>query len=189
MIDRRDFMHTLAAAPLLAAALPAAAVAATPPADNDGRRDFDFFFGKWRVQNSRLAKRLAGSNDWQEFEARVECWRTIDNCNVDTFVAEKYWDGKRHEGMTVRVFNPATRLWSIYWADIRRGVLDPPVVGRWEGKQATFIGDDEHEGRPVRCRFLWKQIDANHASWEQALSADGEKTWETNWRMKHTRIG
>jgi hypothetical protein len=190
MLNRRDFVQGLAAAPLLLGAVAnAAPKGAKPMTENDGRRDFDFFFGKWRVQNWRLAKRLAGSTDWREFEARVECYRTIDNCNIDTYIADPYWDGKRHEGMTVRVFNPHTKLWSIYWADFRAGVLGTPVLGRWEGKQATFIGDDEHEGRPIRCRFLWKNLDANNASWEQAFSVDGEKTWETNWRMKHTRIG
>lgn len=159
------------------------------PIENDGRHDFDFFHGKWRVQNWRLAKRLAGSTEWQEFEAICECWKTISNCNVDTFLIEKYWDGKRHEGMSVRVFNPETRLWSIYWADSRRGVLEPQVVGKWDGNQGVFIGDDTFEGKPIRCRFSWKRIDKDHVSWEQAFSADGEKTWETNWRMKHTRIG
>jgi hypothetical protein len=155
---------------------------------NDGRRDFDFLHGRWRIHNWRLARRLAGCDEWLEFEALGECWPTIDNANVDRFVAERSWDGRRHEGMSVRVFNPETRLWAIYWADSRIGVLEPPVLGRWEGHEARFAGDDRFEGRPIRCRFQWRRLDADTATWEQAFSVDGEKTWETNWRMRHTRI-
>ena len=31
--------------------------------------DFDFWMGTWTVQNRRLRERLAGSDEWEEFEA------------------------------------------------------------------------------------------------------------------------
>jgi hypothetical protein len=31
--------------------------------------DFDFWPGKWTIHNRRLRKRLAGSDEWKEFEA------------------------------------------------------------------------------------------------------------------------
>ena len=34
-------------------------------------RDFDFWMGKWNVRNRRLAQRLAGSDEWDEFESKV----------------------------------------------------------------------------------------------------------------------
>ena len=33
----------------------------------DGSHDFDFIYGKWRMPNHRLKKRLAGSHDWVDF--------------------------------------------------------------------------------------------------------------------------
>ena len=33
--------------------------------------DFDFWMGKWNVRNRRLAQRLAGSDEWDEFEGKV----------------------------------------------------------------------------------------------------------------------
>ena len=36
--------------------------------EQDGRADFDFFVGRWKVHNRRLRERLKGSTDWEEFE-------------------------------------------------------------------------------------------------------------------------
>jgi hypothetical protein len=33
----------------------------------DGSHDFDFIYGKWRMPNHRLKKRLAGSHEWADF--------------------------------------------------------------------------------------------------------------------------
>ena len=30
--------------------------------------DFDFWMGSWKVHNRRLVGRLAGSDEWEEFE-------------------------------------------------------------------------------------------------------------------------
>ena len=39
----------------------------------------------------------------------------------------------------------------------------------------------------MRVRFLWKHDPPRTARWEQAFSADGGATWETNWIMRFTR--
>lgn len=39
----------------------------------------------------------------------------------------------------------------------------------------------------MRVRYVWSQITANSAHWEQALSADGGATWQTNWIMEFRR--
>ena len=50
-------------------------------------------------------------------------------------------------GMSFRFFDPATRQWSIYWADSRRcGVLDPPVFGSFSGDVGVFDGDGHVRG-------------------------------------------
>ena len=59
----------------------------------------------------------------------------------------------------VRVFDPATRLWAIYWADSRfPGPLDPPVVGSFDGDVGTFEGPDTFAGRPVLVRYTWSGV-------------------------------
>ena len=62
------------------------------------------------------------------------------------------------------------------------------MVGRFIGGVGEFYGDDTVDGKTVQCRFLWTRPTADSARWEQALSDDGGKTWETNWIMSFTRI-
>lgn len=62
------------------------------------------------------------------------------------------------------------------------------MTGRFEDGVGTFYGHDSHHGRPVRVRFLWSDIAADSAHWQQAFSTDEGATWETNWHMWMTRI-
>jgi hypothetical protein len=94
----------------------------------------------------------------------------------------------RYRGVGLRYFNADSGKWRIHWVDSRAPGIDPGVVGGFEGGVGTFIGDDSHEGRPVRARYIWSKITPTSAHWEQAFSVDGEKTWETNWRMEFTRV-
>jgi hypothetical protein len=90
-------------------------------------------------------------------------------------------------GFTLRTFDLARGLWSIYWVSSTRGVLEPPVVGRFENGRGVFEGDDTDEGRATRVRFVWDAITPDSARWRQAFSDDGGLTWETNWVMVFTR--
>ncbi len=153
----------------------------------DGRHDFDFYHGHWKIQNRRLEKRLVGNSNWQEFAAIQSCRPVIGGLgNLDQF-SSIFPDGQPIEGMTLRVFNPQTKLWSIYWLDNRGCELQPPVVGRFENGRGTFYGEDVFNGKPIKVVFYWYDITPNSATWEQAFSEDDGVTWETNWQMFMTR--
>jgi hypothetical protein len=177
-----------AAPPSAPATAPAstAPTAPTAPEARKGARDFDFFLGEWKTHNRRLKERLKGSHEWEEFEATDSVIPILDGLgDFDQYKA--IFHGKKLEGMTLRLFNPATGEWSLYWASSRTGVLESPMVGHFTGGRGEFYADDELDGKKIRVRFLWTDITANSAHWEQAFSADGEKTWETNWIMDMTR--
>jgi hypothetical protein len=148
--------------------------------------NFDFLFGRWRIDNERLKERLVGSNDWERFEASGECRPVLGGVgNVDSF--DTTWNGG-FRGMTLRLLNLDTRQWSIYWASNRSGVLEPPVVGAFESGVGRFFGRDTHKGIPVLARFIWSEITPTSAHWQQAFSTDEGKTWETNWHMRMSRV-
>lgn len=150
-----------------------------------GARDFDFWTGHWRIHNRRLRERLKGSTDWDEFEATGVTRPILNGLgNQDEFHTD-FWPG--FVGMSFRFFDPKTQLWSIYWADSRRGILDPPVVGSFANGTGVFEGGDTFEGRPIRVRFTWSRTLTPNPRWEQAFSDDGGKAWETNWTMDMAR--
>ena len=101
--------------------------------------------------------------------------------NIDNFLAT--FDGIPFEGMTVRLFNPKTKLWSIYWADSNEGKLDPPVVGSFENNVGHFFSKDTFDGKTIMTVYRWDARDPNKPVWSQATSVDGGKTWEWNWFM------
>lgn len=149
--------------------------------------DFDFFIGDWRVRHRRLKQRLAGCAEWDEFDG-TSCARSLlgGTGNIDDNVLAMP-DGA-YRAITLRSFDAATRLWSIWWLDGRRPHrLDTPVVGRFENGTGLFYADDVLDGMPIVVRFMWSSIDANTAHWEQAFSDDGGETWETNWTMDFAR--
>ncbi len=150
--------------------------------------DFDFFMGIWTCRHRYLRRRLARCSDWIEFDGSCAARRILDGYgNMDE--ADIALPGDRYRGMSLRTYDPDRDRWSIYWLDSRRpGFLFPPVVGGFDKGIGTFYGDDEHDGRAIRVRFLWSRITPQSARWEQAFSLDEGNSWETNWTMDFTRM-
>jgi hypothetical protein len=149
-------------------------------------RDFDFLIGDWSVQHRRLRRRLVDDTGWDEFTSSASARKILGGLGNFDEIAIPLPSGA-YLGATLRLFNPATRLWSIYWIDSRHPVLDPPMVGQFSEGRGLFYGDDRLDGRPVRVRFIWTPVTAQSCRWEQAFSADEGRTWETNWTMSFTR--
>jgi len=153
----------------------------------DGREDFDFFIGRWRVSHHRLVGRLIGSTHWQDFGGTTETRKILSGLgNMDENVLEL--PAGTYEAVTVRLFDPVRAVWTISWIDARQTAIDPPMIGRFIDGAGEFFGDDMLDGRAIRVRFRWFVDDADHCRWEQAFSDDGETSWETNWTMAFERV-
>jgi hypothetical protein len=153
---------------------------------HDPQTDFDFFIGNWKVRNRKLKQRLKGSDSWEEFEGRIVVRKIWGGAaNIDEFDAES--PSGRIQGVSLRLYNPKSQQWSIYWANRANGVLDTPMIGGFKDGRGEFYDQEMFEGRSIYVRFIWSNITADSARWEQAFSPDGGKTWETNWVMEFTR--
>jgi len=149
---------------------------------NSSKNDFDFFEGKWSLHNKKLKTRLNNCTEWKEFESTQEMYKVLNGIgNIDNYLAT--FDGVPFEGMTVRLFNPKTRLWSIYWADSNEGILQPPVVGSFENNVGHFFTKDTFNDRKILIVFRWDVRNKQNPVWNQAFSEDNGKTWEWNWYM------
>jgi len=149
------------------------------PSATSSRHDFDYLVGNWKLKNRKLKSRLTGSTEWIDFESRVEMHPILDGLgNIDKYTENSA--GKPYEGVALRLFDPKTRLWSIYWADGNTGRLDPPVVGSFENKVGHFFARDTYKGRNIIVVFRWDVRNPQLPIWSQAFSADEGKTWEWN---------
>jgi hypothetical protein len=156
--------------------------------DHPGAHDFDFIHGKWTIANRFLKSRLAGSDEWEEFEATQICTPVLRGIgNLSDFTPD--WPSHpEYIAHALRFFDLTTDEWAIYWIDNVTGILQPPVHGRIHDGFGEFFGNDTEGGVPVQVRFRWSQITEVSAFWEQAFSADDGATWETNWTMEFTRV-
>lgn len=149
--------------------------------------DFRFLSGHFSVRHQRLAQRLAGSEDWTTFETELWGYPVMGGA---AFVDEMYGglpDGD-FWGLTLRLHDPRTDEWSLYWADTWRPELCPPLKGSFRDGRGEFFGEQIENGVRILARFRWTDMSEEGARWEQAFSADDGSTWETNWTMRFERL-
>jgi hypothetical protein len=193
-LDHRYFvgLYLTAAFILISAAFAlaqtdAAAKSATQSAERDGQHDFDFEIGSWKIHLKRRLNPLTGSDKWVDFDG--------------TSVTRKLWDGRSQieefetdgagghiEGLTLRLYNPQSHQWRLYWANSKTGILDPPQVGQFKDGQGEFYAQDVLNGKAILIRFIWSKTDTSVPHFEQSFSDDGGKTWEVNWITDQTRV-
>lgn len=174
--------------PLPAQSSANAPAASAAPGARDGSHDFEFELGSWKIHLKRLLHPLTGANEWVEFDG--------------TSVTRKLWNGRAEieefetdgaaghiEGMTLRLYNPESHQWSLYWANSKAGTMaGPPNVGEFKNGVGEFYCWDTFNGRMILIRYQWSNITANSAHFEQSFSDDGGKTWEVNWITDQTRV-
>jgi hypothetical protein len=152
----------------------------------DGQHDFDFEIGTWNTRLSRLQKPLTGSTTWLEY--------------VGTTVVRKVWDGRanlveldvegpvgRFEGLSLRLYNPQARQWSLNFSSSKGGTLAEPAIGEFRNGRGEFYSQEEFNGRSILVRFVISVITSDSCRFEQSFSDDGGKTWEVNWIAVDTR--
>lgn len=158
-----------------------------PQAERDGQHDFDFEIGTWKTHLSRRLHPLTGSNTWVDYEG--------------TTTVRKVWDGRANlveleadgpaghiEAVSLRLYNPQSRQWSLNFANSAGGSLSPPTIGDFKNGRGEFYDQETLNGRAILVRFVISDITANSCRFEQAFSDDGGKTWELNWVATDTRV-
>jgi hypothetical protein len=150
--------------------------------------DYDFIIGQHRVLHKKLAERLKNSSSWMDVKGSKVTEKILGGIgNIEQhFLTDNA--GAPVEAIAVRIFNPATRLWSLYWADSKNGTLDPPLVGSFEGNLGTFFGRDSVDGQEVLVQFQYDRSDPEKPIWGQAFSDDNGNSWEWNWFMFYEKI-
>jgi hypothetical protein len=146
---------------------------------------FDFLVGMWDTTQRKMVKPLSDSAEWETATGTLTSSRMFDGAaNVDELDLPAFG----FKGISLRLLNPVTQKWSIYWVNSRNGELAlPPVVGRFVDGVGDFFSDEDWHGQAIRVRYRWSDITGTSARWEQAFSTDGGTTWETNWIAEFSR--
>ena len=145
----------------------------------DGQHDFDFHFGTWKTHLWRLQQPLTGSNSWVEYEGMT--------------VVRKVWNGRANlveldvngsagplQLLSLRLYNPESRQWSLNSASSKSGALGQPMIGEFKNGRGEFFDQETLDGRAIFVRFVISQTTPDSYRFEQAFSEDG-KSWEVNW--------
>lgn len=173
-----------ACTPSPAAAIPSPGGAT---AGGDGQHDFDFEIGTWKTHLKRLQRPLTGSQSWVELDG--------------TSVIRNVWDGRANlveldvagpsghiVGLSLRLYNPEARTWSLNFASASTGTLSVPTIGRFANGRGEFFDHEELGGRQILVRNVFSEITETSYRFEQAFSPDEGKTWEVNWIAIDTRV-
>ena len=171
-------------------ALLIASIALNPfqtPAQRDGQHDFDFEIGTWKTHLRRLQRPLTGSTTWVEYEGTSVVREVLDG-RANLVELKVAGPAGRIEGLSLRLYNPEKRQWSLNFANINSGELTTPSIGEFKDGRGEFYNDDTLNGRSIRVRFVITKITNDSYRFEQSFSADGGKTWEPNWIAMDTRI-
>ena len=153
----------------------------------DGSRDFDWAIGTWKTQLKRRLKPLTGSDTWVEY--------------TGTTLVRKVWGGKANlvelnvqgpsgkiEGLSLRLYNPGSKQWSLNFANSSGGTLFLPTIGSFKNGRGEFYNQETLDGRSIFVRFVMWCSKPDVCHFEQAFSNDGGKNWEVNWIASDTRV-
>lgn len=168
-----------AGGPVIARSAPAASSAETT---HDGRHDFDFEIGEWATDVRVLRNPLSGKPPvWAAYRGTSHV-RSLMDGRANSVELSVAGPAGKIEGISLRLYDPAARRWSLNFASLADGVMTPPVVGGFgtDGR-GVFYGEDRLGNRAIRVRFVILQVSVDEARFEQAFSADDGATWEVNW--------
>lgn len=173
------------------AGLPTAVAAQSPlttASQHNGQQDFDWEVGRWATNVRILRNPLSGEKpDWAEYRGTSNIVPVAGGrANIVELSVES--PTGKIEGVSLRLYNPAARQWSLNFASFRNGLLTEPVFGGFDGRgRGTFIGKDMLDGKAILVRFVVIRQGRDKARFEQAYSVDGGATWELNWIAEDVR--
>jgi hypothetical protein len=153
----------------------------------DGQHDFDFEIGVWKTHLKRLMHPLAGSTTWVELEGTTVV-RKVWNGRANLAELEADGPGGHLQVLSLRLYDPQARQWSLNTANSKTGTLSQPTIGEFRNGRGEFFDQERFNGRTILVRNVWSDITADSCRFEQAFSDDGGKTWEVNWIAVDTRV-
>jgi hypothetical protein len=170
----------------LSAGLAAPKAGGRPGAPRDGSHDFDFEIGRWKTHLRRRLHPLTGSTTWVEYDGTTVV-RPVWNGRANLVELEAEGSSGRIEALSLRLYDPNSRRWSLNFANAAAGAMSVPTIGEFRNGRGEFSDRETLDGRAILVRFVITRDGPDSCRFEQAFSGDGGKTWELNWIATDTR--
>jgi hypothetical protein len=126
---------------------------------------------------------------WVEYDGICNDKKLLDtNANFEQFEVQASGTHQLFRGQALRMYNPASRQWSIYGLDLDKAELDlPPLIDEFTGKRGEFFDSEMRNGRMVQVRYVRSDLTPKSARMEQSFSPDGGNDWAVNWIVDLSR--
>ena len=162
------------------------AMAADSPPPRDGSHDFDFDLGIWKTDITRHPHPLTHPEETIQMAGTVS--------------VRKLWDGRAQveeievdgpnghwQGMTVFLYDPTARQWSMNFSNSSVGKFNAPMIGEFANGRGELYLQDSFEGRSILVRATWSDLTPTTHSYEESFSTDGGRTWHVSFTAQKTR--
>jgi hypothetical protein len=180
-------MTAFALITLSAIASPVAQATTTETPAREGAHDFDFDLGSWRTEIVRRVHPLSGSDETKRLSGIVmvrPLWKgkaQVEEIEADG--ANGHW-----EGLTVFLYDPGARQWSMNFTNSATGRFTAPMVGGFRAGRGELIGSDTLDGRAILVRAVWSDITLTSHTYQESYSDDGGHSWQIAFTAHKTKI-
>jgi hypothetical protein len=152
-----------------------------------GEHDFDFEIGLWKTHIARLVHPLSGSTTWVEYDG-TSFVRKVWNGRANLLELQVTGPAGHIEALSLRLYSPGARQWSLNFSNSAVGMLGQPTVGEFHDGRGEFYDQEAFDGRVILVRFVVSDIKPDSCHFEQSFSSDGGRSWEVNWIATDTRL-
>lgn len=166
---------------------PIAQARAADTQPRDGARDFDFDLGTWRTEIVRRVHPFGGSEETLRLHGTVAV-RPLWNGKAQVEEIEADGSGGHWEGMTVFLYDPVARQWSMNFTNSAVGRFTVPMIGSFRNGRGELVGSDTLDGRAILVRAVWSDIAPTSHTYQESYSDDGGRTWQVAFTAHKTKI-
>lgn len=172
---------------LLPAILCGVLLSTAATAAEEQQHAFDFHFGTWRTHILNRTSTSSGATRWVKM--------------TGTVIDQPLWGGKANiekieasgaaghfQGVTLFLYDRRTGQWSQQFASSSDGVMQEPDYGDFKNGRGVFYGWSGDGDKKVLERGIWSDMTPNSYRYEIASSADGGRTWVTEFIAQLTRL-
>ncbi len=131
---------------------------------------FDFWVGEWTV---------AAPGGQEAGKSKVE--RVVDQCAL----VETWWGAMGGNGKSINLYNSNLKKWQQFWVD--SSGVSTLYTGERVGNEMRFTADINREGKALKKKMTFFNVDADRVRVVGESSADEGKTWKMEYDLTYVR--